>query len=149
MNCLVKKQRPPSKEHYLPCVCLKQFSVDGPTADRNSLIGALSRQRAALNEVVVTTMWVLTELGDALHHGRNRETFARFLDALDGHEDFEVVPASPELFQRGVELFRARPDKEWSLTDCISFIVMDEKELSEALTGDRHFEQAGFKPLLK
>ena len=67
---------------------------------------------AALNEVVVTTMWVLTELGDALHHGRNRETFARFLDALDGHEDFEVVPASPELFQRGVELFRARPDKD-------------------------------------
>jgi len=104
---------------------------------------------AALNEVVVTTMWVLTELGDALHHGRNRETFARFLDALDGHEDFEVVPASPELFQRGVELFRARPDKEWSLTDCISFVVKDEKGLSEALTGDRHFEQAGFKPLLK
>jgi hypothetical protein len=60
----------------------------------------------------VTTMWVLTEVGDALHRGRNRETFARFLDTLDGHEDFEVVPASPELFQRGVELFRARPDKE-------------------------------------
>jgi len=91
---------------------------------------------------------VLTELGDALHRGRNRETFTRFLDTLDRHEDFEVVPASPELFQRGVELFRARPDKEWSLTDCISFVVMAEKGLSEALTGDRHFEQAGFKPLL-
>jgi predicted nucleic acid-binding protein len=59
------------------------------------------------------------------------------------------VPASPELFQRGVELFRARPDKEWSLTDCISFVVMTEKGLSEALTGDRHFEQAGFHALLK
>jgi predicted nucleic acid-binding protein len=92
----------------------------------------------ALDEVVVTTMWVLTELGDALHRGRNRETFVRFLDMLSEHEDFEVVPASPELFQRGVELFRARSDKEWSLTDCISFVVMAEKGLSEALTGDRH-----------
>ena len=69
-----------------------------------------------LEEVVVTTMWVLTELGDALHRGRNRATFVRFLDTLGGHEDFEGVPASADLFQRGVELFRARPDKEWSLT---------------------------------
>jgi uncharacterized protein with PIN domain len=62
---------------------------------------------AALNEVVMTTMWVLTELGDALHRGRNRETFARFLDTLDGHEDFEVVPASPELFS-AVSSYSAR-----------------------------------------
>ena len=102
-----------------------------------------------LEEIVVTTMWVLTELGDALHRGRNRATFARFLDTLGSHEDFEVVPASAELFQRGVEFFRVRPDKEWSLTDCISFVVMAEKGISEALTADRHFEQAGFKALLK
>ena len=102
-----------------------------------------------LDEIVVTTMWVLTELGDALHRGRNRAVFARFLDTLGSHEDFEVVPASAELFQREVELFRARPDKEWSLTDCISFVVMTEKGISEALTGDRHFEQAGFHALLK
>ena len=85
---------------------------------------------STLDEVVLTTMWVLTELGDALHRGRNRETLARFLDMLDGHEDFEIVPASPELFQRGVGLFRERPDKEWSLTDCISLVVMAEKGLS-------------------
>jgi len=102
-----------------------------------------------LDEVVVTTMWILTELGDALHCGRNRATFARFPDTLGSHGDFEVVPASAELFQRGVELFRARSDKEWSLTDCVSFVVMTEKGISEALTTDRHFEQAGFKALLK
>ena len=60
-----------------------------------------------------------------------------------------MVPASAELFQRGVELFRARPDKEWSLTDCISIVVMTEKRISEALSTDRHFEQAGFKALLR
>ena len=63
--------------------------------------------------------------------------------------DFEIVPASPELFYRGIELFRVRPDKDWSLTDCISFVVMTDRGLSEALTGDKHFEQAGFKALLK
>lgn len=104
---------------------------------------------ATLDEVVVTTMWVLTELGDALHQGRNRETFALFFDTLGEHKDFEIVPASPELFHKGVELFRARPDKDWSLTDCISFVVMADRGLSEALTGDKHFEQAGFKALLK
>jgi predicted nucleic acid-binding protein len=104
---------------------------------------------ATLDEVVVTTMWVLTELGDALHRGRNRETFGYFFDTLGKHGDFEIIPASAELFQRGVALFRARPDKEWSLTDCISFVVMAERGISEALTGDRHFEQAGFKVLLK
>jgi len=104
---------------------------------------------AALDEVIVTTAWVLTKLGDALHRGRNRETFGRFLDTLAEHEDFEIVPASPELFRQGIALFRARPDKEWSLTDCISFVVMDEKGISEALTSDRHFEQAGYKALLQ
>lgn len=102
-----------------------------------------------LDEAVVTTMWVLTELGDALHRGRNRETFARFLDTLGEHENLEIVAASPGLFQRGVALFRSRPDKEWSLTDCISFVVMADKGIREALTADRHFEQAGFKALLK
>jgi predicted nucleic acid-binding protein len=43
---------------------------------------------------------------------------------------------------------RNRPDKDWSLADCISFVVMEEMGLREALTGDRHFEQAGFKALL-
>ncbi len=52
------------------------------------------------------------------------------------------------MIQRGRELYRGRPDKEWSLTDCISFVVMRDEHLTEALTADRHFEQAGFKPLL-
>jgi len=45
-------------------------------------------------------------------------------------------------------LYQNRPDKNWSLTDCISFVVMQEHGITEALTADRHFEQAGFVPLL-
>ena len=57
---------------------------------------------------------------------------------------FRFVEATPETFERGVALHRQRPDKVWSLTDCISFVVMQD----EALTGDRHFEQAGCTALL-
>jgi hypothetical protein len=49
----------------------------------------------------------------------------------------------------GLQLFGDRPDKEWSLTDCISFVVMEKEGVREALTGDKHFEQAGFVALLK
>jgi hypothetical protein len=58
------------------------------------------------------------------------------------------VPASEEVFERGLGLYRSRPDKEWSLTDCISFVVMQEQGIGEALTADRHFTQAGFVALL-
>ena len=61
----------------------------------------------------------------------------------------EIVPASPDLFTRGFDLFVARPDKDWSLTDCTSFVVMDERKISDALTADEHFAQAGYKPLLR
>jgi len=49
--------------------------------------------------------------------------------------------------ERGLKLYTERPDKDWSLTDCISFVVMEEHGIIEALTGDHHFEQAGFKPV--
>ena len=56
---------------------------------------------------------------------------------------------SSELFQRGLLLYQERKDKEWQLTDCISFVVMKDEGVKEALTGDRHFDQAGFTALLK
>jgi len=59
------------------------------------------------------------------------------------------VPPAQDWFDRGVGLYSRRLDKDWSLTDCISFAVMDEFGLTESLTGDHHFEQAGFTILLK
>jgi predicted nucleic acid-binding protein len=61
----------------------------------------------------------------------------------------KITPADPKLFDEGVKLFESRSDKEWSLTDCISFVVMQREGIAEALTGDHHFEQAGFVALLK
>ena len=62
---------------------------------------------------------------------------------------FEVVGYVPAVYQAGFEVFAARADKAWSLTDCISFGVMTAHGLSEALTADHHFEQAGFRAVFK
>ncbi len=98
---------------------------------------------------LVTTAWVLTELGDGLSAPSNRPAFLSLLRNLRDNAAFEIVPPDPGLFERGIDLFSRRPDKAWSLTDCISFVVMTERGLTEALTGDHHFEQAGFRALLR
>jgi predicted nucleic acid-binding protein len=59
-----------------------------------------------------------------------------------------VVPLDSRLLQRGLDLFAKRADKDWSVTDCASFVVMQDEGIAEALTGDSHFTQAGFKVLL-
>ena len=61
----------------------------------------------------------------------------------------KIVFVDEPLFHAGLELYLARPDKDWSLTDCISFVVMEREGITDALTGDKHFEQAGFVALLK
>ena len=61
----------------------------------------------------------------------------------------KIVAPDQALLDRGLALYRARPDKDWSLTDCISFVVMEREKIAEALTADHHFEQAGFLALLK
>jgi len=60
-----------------------------------------------------------------------------------------IIPADQALMDRGLTLFAARPDKDWSLTNCTSFVVMEELKFTDALTGDAHFEQAEFNALLK
>ena len=98
---------------------------------------------------VVLTEFILVELGNGLHLPADRKVFSEFVGQLRADPDVTVIPASSGLFEAGLELYRERPDKRWSLTDCTSFVVMREHGLTEALTADRHFEQAGFKALLR
>ena len=98
---------------------------------------------------MVTTAWVITELANALAKGANRRSFADFLHELEGDERVQIRAASDDLFKRGLSLYLRRTDKDWSLTDCISFVVMEELGLNDAFSTDRHFEQAGFAVLLR
>lgn len=101
-----------------------------------------------LRRSIVTTEWVLAEVADALANSGSRRLAVAFIRELAQDPKVKIVPATSNLFQRGLRLYEQRPDKKWSLTDCISFVVMQEEELLEALTGDEHFNQAGFRAVL-
>jgi uncharacterized protein len=96
---------------------------------------------------LLTTEWVLMEVADALCAPNARSTAVAFLQAVRVDPLFEVVAYDPAAYQAGFSLFASRSDKGWSLTDCISFAVMTQRRLFEALTADQHFEQAGFRAI--
>ena len=77
-----------------------------------------------------------------------RTTVALGFERISHDPRIEVVPHSGELSADAIHLFTARSDKSWSLTDCLSFVVMERKGIREALTADIHFEQAGFHAIL-
>jgi uncharacterized protein len=99
------------------------------------------------NDFIITTRWVLTELANALGGTPLRQCAATLLQSVETDPFSTVIQSSDSLYVRGLKLDASRSDKHWSLTDCISFVVMQDQEITEALTGDHQFEQAGFRPL--
>jgi hypothetical protein len=97
----------------------------------------------------VTTDYVLVETMNGLSGQSSRAVAHALVQQVRTAGEFEVIPASRRLMDAGMELFRTRLDKEWSLTDCISFVIMQERGLVDALTADHHFEQGGFRALLR
>jgi hypothetical protein len=97
---------------------------------------------------VVTTEYVLLEVGNYVSATSRRAHFWHLVRQLQSDPTTLIVSSSPELWARGLQLYVGRLDKNWSLTDCISFLVMQEHGLTRALTADHHFEQAGFSILL-
>lgn len=104
---------------------------------------------ASTTVAYLTTSWIIVEVADAFCRAEQRNMAIGLINDCRRDPEFEIVPPSADLLERGYDLYRARIDKDWSLTDCISFIVMHDRGISDALTGDRHFEQAGFRALLR
>lgn len=119
--------------------------VNPRDAGHAAAIAVAEKRRDSL----LTTAWVLTEVADGLARSSDRHLVPKIIADINQEPRHTVVPASQALFERGLQLYLARPDKDWSLTDCISFVVMEEHNVKEALTADHHFEQAGFIALLK
>ncbi len=103
----------------------------------------------AVREPICTTDYVLLETVNYFSKPVDRSDVHNLLRRLNTGNDCEIILASPALFDAGLQLHAARPDKEWSLTDCISFVVMRQRNITRALAYDHHFEQAGFEPLLR
>jgi len=97
---------------------------------------------------LITTQAVLLEIGNALSKHRYRMAAIEILSSLESDPSVEIVSLTPELYSKALNLYKSRPDKEWGLIDCVSFIVMEERGIKEALTSDEHFEQVGYQALL-
>jgi predicted nucleic acid-binding protein len=102
-----------------------------------------------LREPMVTTDLVLVETANYLTHCLERERLHTFMDAIPRTQAIEILAGSGELIEKGMRLHRSRPDKPWSLVDCVSFTVMEQRSIRRALAYDHHFEQAGFEALLR
>lgn len=102
-----------------------------------------------LRRPVVTSEYVVVEVGNFFSAPAVREKFKGFMGVVDMDQRTQIIPATSSLLRRAVDLFVGRRDKSWSLTDCTSFVIMQDQGLTDALTADHHFEQAGFHALLK
>ena len=119
-----------------------------PAAQANSATG-MQAMTSTFAGAIVTTSAVLTELGNHLSAPVNRRLFLETVQRLRRGRRARIVHVSRKLFQAGMELFEARADKSWSVTDCVSFVVMEQLKIKHALTTDHHFRQAGFKALFE
>jgi len=104
---------------------------------------------ARISGRLVTTEAVLTEVADALARADRRRWAIDAIQAVRNDPAITAVGGGTPLFDRAFKLYASRADKDWSLTDCISFVVMKERQLARALTADLHFVQAGFRALLR
>lgn len=97
---------------------------------------------------LVSSEYVMLEVGNFLSPQRTRHLLRPFVRALRADRRMTIVNASRTLLDEALDLYASRSDKSWSLVDCSSFVIMQERGIQEALTADHHFEQAGFRALL-
>lgn len=100
------------------------------------------------NFSLITTEFVLLEVANALCALAWRDKAVKLIDGLQSLPHLRIIPADSSLLSDGWHLYSNRLDKEWSLTDCVSIVVMQNEHIEQAFTSDHHFEQAGFVKLL-
>jgi predicted nucleic acid-binding protein len=125
------------------------IALSSPRDQFHDRAGLLAEALESGEVRLVTTRAVMLEIGNALAEPKNRQAAVLLLDSLEADERVEVAALSEALYKQAFQLYQHRLDKAWGLTDCVSFVLMGERGITEALTTDRHFEQAGFRALLR
>jgi len=100
---------------------------------------------------IITTEMVLVEvLNDFSDRGEFfRQAAVKLIEKLYQHPNTTIIPQTSVQFQSALTLYKQRPDKDWSQTDCVSFQIMEEQAIAEALAYDKHFVQAGYQALMR
>ena len=97
---------------------------------------------------LVTTDAILLEIGNALSRNFKRQS-VEIIEEFLTSDDVQVIHLHPPLFRKAFDLYKSRSDKVWGLIDCVSFVVMKDLGIAEALSADKHFDQAGFNILIR
>jgi len=97
---------------------------------------------------LLVTDAVLLEIGNALAHNYKKEAIA-IIEHFLTSDEIKIVRLTPQLFVQAFAEYKKYQDKEWGLIDCVSFTVMRQEGVDQALTFDHHFEQAGFQVLMR
>jgi predicted nucleic acid-binding protein len=101
------------------------------------------------DHAVLLLHWgILLELADGYARVSRRAKGLQLLAKFEEEDSYRIAPITDSLLRDALSLYRARHDKDWGLTDCISFVLMTREGITEALTADVHFRQAGFTALL-
>ena len=126
------------------CLIATNVSRDQSHEQVHQMMRSLEQEGARF----VTTDAVLAEFCNALSKAALRSKAADTIRLLRSRDDVEIIHITREIFDRAFALYESRPDKDWGLTDCMSFEVMKLQRIKEAITADHHFGQAGFKTLM-
>lgn len=100
------------------------------------------------NHPLITTDAVFLEFGNKLSANYRNEV-VELIEQFLASDEIDVIRLTPDLFDESLRLYKKHQDKSWGLVDCFSFVVMKQNKVSQALTFDRHFIQAGFQALMK
>jgi len=103
-------------------------------------VEGLLKKRTAL----ITTNYVIIETINALSKAEYRKAVIAFMDKLEKSSSVEIVKITDEIYKNSWTLYQKRMDKDWGITDCTSFEVMQMLDIKIAFTNDKHFEQAGY-----
>ena len=125
------------------------IALSSPADDYHNKALVIAKELKASKTPLTTTRAIILEIGNALSKQKYRSKSIQLLSSLENDKTVTIVPMSETLYQKAFQLYCQRKDKNWGIVDCISFIVMTDRSITEALTTDIHFQQAGFRALLR
>lgn len=122
-----------------------------PTQAYHALAAKLYRDARQKNRKLLTTNYIITELVALMSSPLRlpRSSIIAFIEGMKVSQYIEIIHITASIDERAWQLLKQREDKDWSLVDCASFVLMGQCGINEALTTDHHFEQAGFIRMLK